>query len=369
MEQLDQTLAEQLQITDLEIEKRKKLLGFTEEDALILLSHKPMILKYLDGIVTTFYDNQRNEPEIALLIGDAETFRRLSNAMRRYILDMFDGQYDEEYVNRRLRIGKVHQRIGVSSKLYLAAVYQLKRILNNTLLMEMGKSDNFLEQEKARAAIEKIITFDSQFVLDTYISSLVMQVDSVRAELHDYSNLLQDKVAEKTKQLKELSLRDNLTKLYNQRAFFENLRRELATAERYNESITLFYFDLNGFKILNDTKGHQEGDKILALVGDIVRKCVRETDIECRYGGDEFAIILPRTSIDTADTVKERLVKEFNNHDTQGITFSLGIVDTGPEEFVSHEQLLRIADEQMYKAKAKSKKSPGIQISTYFHKN
>lgn len=365
MDQLNKTLAEQLQITEMEIEKRKKLLNFTDEDALILLSYKPTITKYVDGIVKGFYDHQLQVKEIALLIGDAETFRRLSNAMRRYILDLFDGDYDEEYVNRRLRIGKVHQRIGVSSKLYLAAIYQLQNILNNTLLMQAdtGNSDDFITREKARKALDKIITFDVQLVLDTYISSLVYQVDNAREELHGYSESLQDLVADKTRQLKELSLRDNLTGLYNQRAFYENLKRELGNAERYHEPITLFYFDLNGFKNLNDNEGHQAGDDILALVGEIIRKCIRDTDIECRYGGDEFAIILPRTSVDSAEIVKERLVSEFNNSDTKEITFSLGIVATGPDEFLDYEDLVKKADTEMYKAKAISKKSPGIQVS------
>ena len=137
MEQLNKTLAEQLQISEMEIEKRKKLLEFSQEDAELLRSYKPLIAKYLDGIVKTFYDHQLQVPEIALLIGDAETFRRLESAMHRYVLDLFDGHYDEEYVNKRLRIGKVHQRIGVSSKLYLAEIYQLQKILNNTLLMQL----------------------------------------------------------------------------------------------------------------------------------------------------------------------------------------------------------------------------------------
>lgn len=226
MERLNKTLAEQLQITDMEIEKRKKLLEFTEEDSLILVSYKPTMEKYVDGIVKAFYEHQLQIPEIALLIGDAETFRRLSNAMTRYIFDLFDGHYDEEYVNRRLRIGKVHQRIGVSSKLYLAAIYQLQKILNNTLLMVGITADDFIAREKARIALDKLITFDVQLVLDTYISSLVLQVENAQTELRTYSESLQEKVAEKTKQLKELSLRDNLSGLFNQRAFFEHLRRE-----------------------------------------------------------------------------------------------------------------------------------------------
>lgn len=365
MEQLNKTLAQQLQITDMEIEKRKNFLEFTEEDVLILLSYKPTIEKYVDGIVKTFYEHQLKVPEIALLIGDAETFRRLSNAMTRYIFDLFDGHYDEEYVNRRLRIGKVHQRIGVSSKLYLAAIYQLQKILNNTLLMVGTTTDDFVAREKARIALDKLITFDVQLVLDTYISSLVNQVETARSELRTYSDSLQEKVAEKTKLLQELSLRDNLSGLYNQRAFFENLRREMGNAERYHESITLFYFDLNGFKKLNDTEGHQAGDNVLSLVGKVVLASIRETDIGCRYGGDEFAIILPRTSVETSDLVRERLIKEFKDSDTKGVSFSMGVIDTGPDDFIDYEAFVKKADQEMYKAKAESKKKPGIHISVY----
>lgn len=365
MEQLNKTLAQQLQITDMEIEKRKKLLEFTEEDVLILLSYKPTIEKYVDGIVKTFYEHQLQVPEIALLIGDAETFRRLSNAMHRYIFDLFDGHYDEEYVNRRLRIGKVHQRIGVSSKLYLAAIYQLQKILNNTLLMAGINAEDFIVREKGRIALDKLITFDVQLVLDTYISSLVNQVETARSELRTYSDSLQEKVAEKTKLLQELSLRDNLSGLYNQRAFFENLRREMGNAERYHESITLFYFDLNGFKALNDTEGHQSGDNVLSVVGKVVLASIRETDIGCRYGGDEFAIILPRTSVETSDLVRERLIKEFKGSDTKGVSFSMGVIDTGPDDFIDYETFVKKADQEMYKAKAESKKKPGIHISVY----
>lgn len=364
MEKLNQTLAEQLQISEMEIEKRKNLLDFKDEDALILLAYKPIIAKYMDGIVKTFYDNQLSVPDIALLISDAETFRRLRSAMHRYILDLFDGHYDEEYVNKRLRIGMVHQRIGVSSKLYLAAIYQLQKVLNNTLLMHLGAKQDIVEFEKIKSAIHKIITFDVQLVLDTYISSLVNQVDTAREELRFYVNSLEQTVAEKTQQLKELSLRDNLTGLYNQRAFFENLRRELGNAERYSESITLFYFDLNGFKNLNDSEGHQAGDEILALVGEVVKNSIRETDIGCRYGGDEFAVILPRTTTDSSDLVKERLIQEFESHDTKGITFSMGVTDTGPDIFLDYESFVKKADKEMYKAKEKSKESPGIHVST-----
>lgn len=363
MERLDKTLAEQLKITELEIATRKKLLDFTDADAELLRSYKPVISNHLDEIVKTFYDNQLQVAEIALLIGDKETFRRLEIAMHRYVLDLFDGYYDMEYVNQRLRIGKVHQRIGVSSKLYLAAIYQLQTVINNIFLTHLSDEPDIIELDKIRVAVNKIFTFDVQFVLDTYISSLVNQVDNAREELRLYSDSLQETIAEKTKELKELSLRDNLTGLFNQYAFYDHLRREIANAERHSESVTLFYFDLNGFKQLNDSEGHQAGDELLSIVGDVIRKAIRETDIGCRYGGDEFSIILPRTSIETSEQIKERLVSEFNKRDTKGITFSMGIVDTGPKIFIDYETLVKKADKEMYRAKDQSKLQPGNQIS------
>ena len=231
--------------------------------------------------------------------------------------------------------------------------------------MHLSNESSIIKLEQIRIAVNKLITFDVQFVLDTYISSLVDQVDNAREELRVYSDTLQEKVNEKTKQLKELSLKDSLTGLFNQHAFYDHLRREMANAERYSEPLTLFYFDLNGFKQLNDTEGHQAGDEILTLVGDIIKKTVRDTDIGCRYGGDEFCIILPRTSVETSEIVKERFINEFNNHDTKGVLFSMGIIDTGPKDFVGYEILVKKADQEMYKAKAESKRKPGIHVSTF----
>ena len=367
MDKLDKTLAEQLQINEVEIAARKKYLDFTDEDAALLQSYKPLITRYIDGIVQSFYGFQLRVPEIELLIGDSETFRRLQSAMHRYILEMFDGYYDMDYVNKRLRVGKVHQRIGVAPKYYLMSLYNLKKILNNTLLMHSHSEDKFIEREKIAAAINKIMIFDEQLVFDAYLSTFINQAENAKQELNNYTELLQRTVNERTQQLKELSMRDNLTGLYNQGAFYEHLRRELSGAERYFEPITLFYFDLNGFKKLNDSEGHQSGDEILKLVAQIIKDAIRVTDIACRYGGDEFCIILPRTNVETSEPIKDRLVKGFKDADTKGVFFSLGIVDTGPDNFVDYELLVKRADQEMYKAKAESKEKKGIHISIHGH--
>lgn len=365
MEQLNQTLAEQLQISKWEIEKRKALLDFTLEDEELLKLHKPLFSKYIDGIVHKFYERQIKETEISLLIGDAETLRRLKSAMRRYILELFDGRYDEEYVNRRLRIGKVHQRIGVPPKLYIAAVHLLRKVLLETVAMQFfGKEDiNDKEVKRLEDAINKLMMFDIQFVFDTYIASLVSEVNTAKEEMAAYARNLEDEVATRTSLLEELSLKDALTGLYNQRAFYEHLRRELANAERYTESLTLCYLDLNGFKKLNDTEGHLAGDGILELVGRVVLEQSRETDLACRYGGDEFCLILPKTGSEEAELLMNRIVEAFKKEPNQGISFSVGICSTGPDDFIDIEAFIKQADTLMYKSKAKHNKKPGFYLT------
>lgn len=366
MHNLNQTLAEQLNISKQGIEKRKSFLNFTKKDEEILLAYKPIIAKHCAGIVKNFYDFMTKYSEVSSIIGDAETMRRLYSSMNRYILELFDGHYDEDYVSKRLRIGLVHQRIGVSTDLYLAAIYQLQLNLHNTVAMyELGKHD-LGDMFSLRQAINKIIMFDVQYVLDTYYSGLVKQVDTARKELKEYANSLEKKIEERTKELEDLSMRDMLTDLYNQRAFFDYLRKEISNAERYKESLVLCYFDLNGFKAINDKDGHQAGDNVLVAVGEIVKESLRESDIACRYGGDEFALILPHSTLDEADVFAKRLIKNFRVDKMKGVSFSMGIAGVGPDEFVDYEKLLNAADKEMYIAKAKSKKRRGFYVSSVF---
>ena len=368
MHNLTETLAEQLKITKSEIERRKKLLNFTEVDAERLLVFKPLIAKNLSGIIKNFYDFMTTFNDVSSIIGDAETMRRLSSAMNMYVLDLFDGHYDENYVNKRLRIGLVHKRIGVSPELYLAGIYQLQLNLHNTMAMykfdEEKINDEFISVYAAKQSINKLLMFDMQFVLDTYFSSLMKEAQTAKEELNAYSASLEKIIEERTRELEESSMRDVLSGLYNQRAFFEQLRRELSNAERYKESLVLCYFDLNDFKIINDKKGHQAGDKVLALVGKIIKNTLRGNDIGCRYGGDEFALILPHTTLDDIDIFTTRLISKFENENMHGVSFSMGVAGVGPEEFVNHEVLLKAADTEMYKAKEKAKKRSGFYISS-----
>ncbi|MEO5374181.1 MAG: GGDEF domain-containing protein [Alphaproteobacteria bacterium] len=360
----NQTLLEQMHITDREIEMRKRLFDFTDKDVAHLVACKERVAENLDAIVDEFYAIQVSHPEVALVIGDAETLNRLKASMRRYIVELFEGYYDAEYVNKRLRVGKIHKRIGVTPKLYMSAIRLLQSILTRYVERDSAQKHACSACQDQRLALQKLILFDTQLVFDTYIGSLMSELESAKSDVEDYATSLEEKVALRTRQLSELSSRDPLTGLYNQRTFYESLRRELAVAERGQHPVSLVYFDLNGFKKVNDSEGHKTGDALLELVAATLREVVREGDWACRYGGDEFCIILPRTRTAEARGLCQRLIERFDGKPTRNVTFSLGIAETGPATFIDMNQLVRNADALMYVAKAESKINPGHHIRT-----
>lgn len=362
-ENINMSLAEQLAINDREIAYRKNLLEFQDYEVQFLTKTKPYITKQIDIIVSTFYEKQVDNSEISLLIGDSETLARLKGAMRRYILELFDGEYGANYVNRRLRIGKVHKRIGVPPKLYISAIWLLEKTLHD----EINKADitdvNELDKPKIKLAVNKLLMLDTQFVFDTYISSLVNEVETAREELQSYTTSLEELVAERTTQLEQLSRLDGLTGLTNQYTFYEHLKREISICERHQEELTLIYFDLNNFKNINDTEGHQEGDLILTEVAKAMLMSIREVDVGSRYGGDEFCIILPRTSQEMALDVMQRIIIQFKKLHHKGVTFSIGIASISPDSSIEADSLVKQADALMYQSKERARLDNDFHIT------
>ena len=354
MKRTEQTLLEQMQISDVEIQHRMKLLNLNKDDLSLLSSHKLMIEDNVDAIVDEFYEKQTEIDEISLLIGDADTLGRLRTAQRKYVLDLFSGYYDSEYVNNRLRIGMVHKRIGVEPKLYLSAVRTLNEVILKNLRRTIAKAEIL---EATIIALDKLLYFDITLIFDTYIDCLVGEIETAKKRTEDYAKSLEQKVAERTQQLEELTKLDPLTNIYNQRAMQDLLRRELSVAKRRQVKLALVYFDIDNFKDINDTHGHIKGDEVLRNVGQAMLNNVRATDIPCRYGGDEFCIILPECGIKEAKVICEKIISEFGAR-YKDFSFSMGIAETGPDEYIDGDLLIKSADEKMYQAKEES----GFQI-------
>ncbi len=349
MKRTDKTLLEQMQISDVEINRRMELLGLDNEKLDFLASYQQAVELHIDQIVETFYERQTAVDEISLLIGDADTLERLRKAQRSYILDLFCGPYDGEYVNNRLRIGLVHKRIGVEPKLYLSAVKTLKEIIFKHLKKAIGNQEDY---EMLVDVLDRLIYFDVTLVFDTYIESLVEEIKNAKHRTEIYAKSLEVKVAERTRQLEMLAKKDPLTGLFNRRAMRDMFRREISLARRHKSKLSLAYLDVDNFKQINDEYGHVKGDEVLSDLAHLMLENVRETDIPCRYGGDEFCLILPECDAESAARSCEKIAQLFNERFPR-FGLSIGIAETGPNKFLDEHELIENADLQMYEAKKK----------------
>lgn len=166
-------------------------------------------------------------------------------------------------------------------------------------------------------------------------------------------------IAFENARLYSLAITDSITKLYVHRYFQFRLEEEVARSKRYNSTISLLMCDIDHFKNVNDTYGHQQGDCILREVSRIIRKNVRNTDIPCRYGGEEFAVILPETTQSDAKIVAERIRRDVANFEFPSIipgqppvrcSISIGVAGF-PLNADNKDQLIQKSDAALYKAK------------------
>ncbi len=181
MKTTDHTLMEQLRINNRAIERRKEYLDFTQQDVERLESLRQVVSENIEEIVENFYIKILPFDEMDRVIGDAETLARLKNHQHHYILTLFDGQYDEEYVHSRLRVGLVHKRIGLNPTYYVAAIHNLSSILRELITEKSNQDCNSCMLNLS--AIEKILMFDLSLTFDTYINSLMNEAQQNRQEL------------------------------------------------------------------------------------------------------------------------------------------------------------------------------------------
>lgn len=168
------------------------------------------------------------------------------------------------------------------------------------------------------------------------------------------------------KRLEKLAHFDVLTGCYARGYGLSLFERQMKSAQRHKTSILLLYLDLDGLKYINDTFGHKEGDKVLKEAAKFFKSILREIDIICRMGGDEFLLIFPDSSLNDVPLIKERItnkLKELNKNlnNPYKISFSIGISCYNPSNPLSIEELIRIADENMYEEKKKKKRKEAIK--------
>jgi len=189
-----------------------------------------------------------------------------------------------------------------------------------------------------------------------------IQIAGAIANAQLFSDLkkTEQELKESEQRYRDLSIVDDLTQLYNSRHFYFQLKIELDRSNRYEQPLTLLLLDLDNFKTFNDVYGHVEGDQVLMRLGQVVKRCLRETDFAYRYGGEEFTILLPMTTSADGTVIAERIRMEFKKETFSPapgqdvhVTVSIGLAQYKPQEEM--KTFVHRVDQLMYQGKKNGK--------------
>ncbi|MDM7861768.1 diguanylate cyclase [Alteromonas sp. ASW11-36] len=209
-------------------------------------------------------------------------------------------------------------------------------------------------------SLNPLVFASAIIVIWIVLALLVTWIYRINRQLFYAKDRLEDalqKVKSSEKHYARLSKHDSLTGLLNRRAFFDILDKEIARSRRFNDSLCLLVADLDDFKRINDTYGHITGDLVLKQFADTCVHCCREQDVICRYGGEEFAVLMLNTSIEEGEMIARRLLQEVNNLQTEvvgskhlvNVTFSGGLTVLKAEDDM--ESLMARGDHALYESK------------------
>jgi diguanylate cyclase (GGDEF)-like protein/PAS domain S-box-containing protein len=271
-----------------------------------------------------------------ILILDAET--GMIEDVNPYLIKML-GYSREEFIKKKLWEVGAFKDIEASQSAF--EVLQEKEYIRYEDLPLKAKDGRLIQVE---------------FVSNVY---LVGNEKVIQCNIRDITERkrAQDALLKSEALLREQSMRDHLTGLFNRRYMEETLERELLRASRNQLSVGIIMLDVDGFKNFNDTYGHAAGDAILRELGKLLLGHIRGEDVACRYGGDEFIIVLPGASREMARERAERLSEharhfsiQFKGHTLGAIPLSFGVA-VFPEDGSTSDAILSVADDALYRAK------------------
>ncbi len=243
----------------------------------------------------------------------------------------------------------------------------LKRC-NTPVIMVTGENVGHIAAEAIRkGATDYVVKFgDYLFTIplvvekNLAVARMRRENELLRSELEAALGEVQSKntqLESSLKLLEEMAATDPLTGLYNRRHFSKVIEQLFAEANRYDQDLSCVMIDLDGYKQLNDTFGHQVGDRLLQIAGKAIIANLRQMDVAARYGGDEFVLLLPHADAAEAARVAERIRHDFTIASSQvlnreqGVTMSIGIGSLHDNQPSHADQLVAIADAALYQAK------------------
>ncbi len=230
----------------------------------------------------------------------------------------------------------------------------MKELLDQIEGYETGAVDYLIKPFEPVILRSKVRVFQELYqqrkVIEAFYSHLEQVVDERTAELKEANETIS-----------RLAATDELTNLSNRRSFNDCLAAALSAARRHEYPLSLIMIDLDHFKVVNDTFGHSEGDKVLKLFADLLREMIRTEDVAARWGGEEFIIILPHTACEAAAALAERIRVAFGQHSNPeqhykciiatpiSLSASFGVVQL--QEGEDLDALIKRADGALYCAK------------------
>lgn len=324
-------IAQEMGLTPEEIAQRKEFLEFTQDDTHLLKEiHQYITTHAIDGFFTeSFYRHLFSFTPLQKFLPDAATIHRLKAAQSRYFNRLTQGNYNEEYIHDRLRVGYVHQKIGLEPKWYTGAYRKYLSELLPILREITGKDDErFINTFDA---LLKVVFFDMELALDTYFHG-------------------------DRQQLLHMANHDALTGLPNRNLLHDRLSQAILHAEREAGKLAVLFIDLDRIKTINDSLGHSIGDNVISGMSVRITGCLREHDTVARLGGDEFVVVLLDVEKEeNIASVAEKILRSIEQAikvEAQEffVTASMGIA-LYPADGATPEELLKNADTAMYRAK------------------
>lgn len=247
----------------------------------------------------------------------------------------------------------------------LVVSYLVVRLVTSPLKSLAGAISRFADGDMtARSMLKR---GDEIGRLAVAYNQMADRLTAKQAETQQLNAELETRVRQRTHQLRELAARDSLTGLYNHRHFNDVLRRSFAETARYGGSLACVMVDVDNFKSVNDRFGHQVGDEVLILVGEIITRELRSADVAARVGGDEFVALLPQTDARNAYILANRIRSAFSRAITQkriagDVTLSVGVASSDDTGVTDHRSLVEAADKALYGAKHLGKNRVSLRL-------
>jgi diguanylate cyclase (GGDEF)-like protein/putative nucleotidyltransferase with HDIG domain len=249
-----------------------------------------------------------------------------------------------------------HKPPGIDSLKLLESLKKGKTF-TPTIVVTQDSDDRLARNVLKKGAFDYLTEAESQSVVLPHLFSAALERKRLEDEVHQASD-----------RLRELAICDGLTSLYNHRHLCELMEQEFQRSRRYRHPLSFIMMDIDYFKAINDSYGHRVGDHVLTQVADLLSQSVRGVDFVARYGGDEFAVVLPETSAEAAMGIAERIHATVQSHKVSHeghslyVSTSIGVASLH-QQMVSKDELITLADKALYEAKNRGRG----QICSSFH--